>query len=160
MTNLQPIDFGKNQYCGPAVLSSLLGISTDEAASIFSRITGRKDIRGVHYTEMKLALKSLGWEMNEVAFTPGSSMFFLFQTIYSQEGLYILGVDRHVVAIEVRDKKIYICDNATKTPINAAASARLGQKVMVLFKLDKTKIPPMEMSKFIHKHVIPQGLGF
>lgn len=47
MTNLKDINFGINQYCGPAVLSALTGESTDRCAAVISAVSDRKEIKAV-----------------------------------------------------------------------------------------------------------------
>lgn len=158
-TNLQPINFGHNRFCGPSVIVCLTGISTDEAESLFRQATGRWTITGVQPEEMKAVLKLMDWEMKELPFN-GSSLFTLFQSIYSMDGLYIVGIPGHVIAIEVKDKHIFLCDNATKQPIQGAASARLGKKVGQVYKIYPKPLPPQPWIEFIRQFVIiPQQLG-
>lgn len=62
--------------------------------------------------------------------------------------MYIITLPNHFAAIEVNNKQIYFCDNHTKEPIPAAASARLLQKVLAVnkvFKRPETIIPPAEI---------------
>ena len=66
MTNLKDVNFGLNQFCGPAVLSSLTGKSTDECASVISAISGRLEIRAVDMKYLIAALEKLRFNVNRV----------------------------------------------------------------------------------------------
>ncbi len=52
-TNLKDINFGINQFCGPAVISVLTGKSTDECASVIMAITGRSEERSKKNWDVK-----------------------------------------------------------------------------------------------------------
>lgn len=159
-TSLQPINFGHNRFCGPSVIACLTGISTDEAESLFRQATGRWSITGVRPEEMKAVLKLMDWEMKELPALVNASLFMTFQSIYSQDGLYIVGIPGHVIAIEVRDKQIFLYDNATKNPIEAASSARLSQKVSQIYRIYPRPLPPQPWKEFIRDYVVvPQELG-
>jgi hypothetical protein len=51
---------GGNRYCGPAVVSVLAGVDTDEAARRFREVSGRPAIRGTSTTEMRRVLGAFG----------------------------------------------------------------------------------------------------
>lgn len=153
-TNLFPVNLleGGNRYCGPAVLSILTGITTTEAETLLRRATGRHNIVGVYPFEMKAALNLMDWQMEEVKDLYDRSLYFTFTQIYSKPGMYVIGVPAHVIAVEVKDRKIYLCDNHTRNPINAGNSARLGQKVVTIHKIGPKPIP---MERLIRQYVVP-----
>ena len=51
---------GRNTYCGPAALSALADISTDDAARRIRDITGDRAIRGVSPRDLHAAAKTFG----------------------------------------------------------------------------------------------------
>lgn len=51
---------GKNRYCGPTAIATILGITTDEAARIAREISGKTSIRGMRHALMLDVLKHLG----------------------------------------------------------------------------------------------------
>lgn len=66
---------GRNRYCGPAAVSAITGMSTDEAAAYWRRIAASYDqpkfrIRGVFVTEMERCLSEHGYRMQETV-VPG-----------------------------------------------------------------------------------------
>ena len=132
---MRAVKQGDNQYCGPAVLSVLTGKSTDECASVLTAVTGRYRIEEISVSELKSALRRMRYTFDTM-FTD-ESMFSVFHRIYNNPGFYILVVPKHVVAIEVTEnQKVWLCDNHTKEPLNGAASARLGQRVIECCKVE------------------------
>jgi hypothetical protein len=54
---------GFNTFCGPAVLSALFGITTDEAAAWVRRISPwRKQVRGIYTRELLQLVREQEWE--------------------------------------------------------------------------------------------------
>lgn len=51
---------GKNGFCGPTAMASVLGISTDHAARIIRSISGDKRVTGVHDSHLWKALMDAG----------------------------------------------------------------------------------------------------
>ena len=58
MIELHPVR-GHNSYCGPAVISALTGVSTDEAAFLLRLYTGRKLITTTKPVEVVPVLRAL-----------------------------------------------------------------------------------------------------
>ena len=50
---------GRNKYCGPAAISALAGVSTDDAARAIREYSGRRAVRGAHLLEVDYALHLL-----------------------------------------------------------------------------------------------------
>jgi hypothetical protein len=141
MTNLKEVNFGLNQYCGPAVMSALTGKSTDECASIISRVSGQREIKAVNIDHLIEAFRRLRFDMIQVdraAFT----LYGNLSSLSDKPGMYIILVPKHVVAIEITgDKNIYLIDNHSKTPVHAEASARLSQKCDRVYKITEKPQP-------------------
>lgn len=57
---------GGNSYCGPAVVSSLTGCNTDEAARVIRSILGRKIVTSSSSTEVSGALEKFGLRCTRV----------------------------------------------------------------------------------------------
>jgi hypothetical protein len=143
MTNLKSVVIGQNKYCGPAVLSILTGRNTDDCAYAISRVNGKYQITGVELPDLLKAASNLGFDSQSVNIA-GSLFMVITQLVVqdkdgSNDGMYIVTLPKHFVTIEVNNKKVYFCDNHTKEPISAAASARLGQAVVGLHKVTKRK---------------------
>lgn len=140
MTNLKDVNFGINQFCGPAVLSALTGESTDRCAAVISAVSGAKVIKAVQREHLKEALKRLRFDVNETNFS-GSTLFGVLYRMHSHDGLYVVFVPHHVIAIEVKGTEIYICDNHSKTPLDIKQSARLTQRVEQVLKVSRKEAP-------------------
>lgn len=134
MTSLKDINFGLNQYCGPSVLSALTGRSTDECAAVISAISGRQEIKAVQMGHLIEAVKRLRFDVISIK-VPSFSLFGVLSHISKNEGMFIVGLPRHVVAVEICQEKIYFIDNHTKHAIDAAGSARLIQRVDAVYKV-------------------------
>jgi hypothetical protein len=144
MTNLKPVTEGFNKFCGPAVLSIMTGKSTDECARVISRINGSYNVTGVLLSDLLKAADKLGFDtINRDS--EGMSLYRSLVNLANSDGMYIITLEKHFVCIEVRDKKIYFCDNHTKEPIPAASSARLMLKVEAVHQVierEKQPEPP------------------
>jgi hypothetical protein len=53
---------GYNSYCGPGVLATLLGITTDEAARQIREITGQRRVIGTPRVAVFSILRNYGWK--------------------------------------------------------------------------------------------------
>jgi hypothetical protein len=61
MPSLHPVR-GRNSFCGPAAIAALTGRTTDEAAALLRRKTGRRRITGPRALEISAVLRYLGYE--------------------------------------------------------------------------------------------------
>lgn len=55
-----PVTKGKNRYCGPAVISALTGVDTDDAARLIRHYTGKRAVKGTGTRSIKQALYACG----------------------------------------------------------------------------------------------------
>jgi hypothetical protein len=143
LMNLNAVNIGMNKYCGPAVLSILTGKSTDECARVISSINGQYRVEGVLLSHLLRAADRLGFDNQ--AIQPGATLFGTLTRLANNEGMYIVSLSDHFAAVEVKDRKIYFCDNHTKMPMPAASSARMMQKCLAVnkvFKRPEVVIPP------------------
>jgi len=140
MTNLKEVNFGINQFCGPAVLSALTGESTDRCAAVISAISGKREIKAVQRTHLKEALKRLRFDVEQTNFG-GSTLYGTLFRMRTFPSLYVVFVPHHIVAIEVKENEIYICDNHCKTPLDIKQSARLTQRVEEVWKVARRAVP-------------------
>jgi hypothetical protein len=131
---MNSIQFGANKFCGPSVLSAVLGITTDEASAVLSKVTGRKIITSVWPLEVVKALQVYGYKSIKIN-PPASTLFGCLRSL--TDGVYLFYVPGHVVAIEVNGIHRYICDNHTKSTLNAASSSRLMQRVDSIYMVEK-----------------------
>lgn len=142
---MRKVKTANNPYCGPAVLSILTGKDTDECASIIISVTGRHDIKEIQVPELLKTLDKLKFKY--ILVDSDCSLYSLMIGIHKTDGMYIVVVPQHVVALEVKDKQVYFCDNHTKEPINGAASARLGQRVMLCYRTEAKPDPVLLETK-------------
>lgn len=135
MTTLNPVKQGTNTYCGPAVLASLAGITTDEAEKLINQLRNKTTpVKGVYLHEIRAILQRLGYSCTPVK--AGNSLFMFLTT--AKEGKYLIQVPSHFVLVEVTaDGKRYFLDNHTREAISGASSARLGQQVVSALKVWK-----------------------
>jgi len=148
VTSLKEINFGINSYCGPAVLSALTGESTDRCAAVISAVSGKKEIKAVNRVHLAEALRRLRFDVKETDFK-GSTLFGVLFRMKQSEGLYVVHVPHHVVAVEIKGTEIYICDNYCKTPLDIKQSARLMQKVELVLK-----VTPIDPPKFVRSELM------
>lgn len=141
MTNLKEVNFGLNRFCGPAVLSALTGKSTDECAAVISAINGQTTITVVYMHDLMRAFNKLGFDFTKEEKLIGRTLYGTLFRLASEEGMYIVCVPHHVVAVEVKDKRAYIIDNHTKQPLVASSSSRLMQKVTEVYRVKERKRP-------------------
>lgn len=133
------VNFGKNKFCGPAALSAVSGITTDEAEILIKKVTGqRRPVKGVWTSDLCKAFNILGYSTEICGY--GNHSDTLFTLIpHLAVGLYLCVVPSHFILLEVdKDNNRFICDNHTRKPLNLSVSARLGQRVSSVIRLVKT----------------------
>lgn len=140
MTNLNQVIFGVNKYCGPSVLSILTGKNTDECASAIMAVSGQKVVRGAQVPHILKAVDRLGFDHIRKPLI-ARSLYGCLCALANFDGFYLIVVPEHIVAVEVKDKEIYFCDNHTEKPIKAEASARLTQEVIDIYYIKERPKP-------------------
>jgi hypothetical protein len=73
--------------------------------------------------------------MDYIAYESAGSLYATITRYINQDGMYIVSTPTHYVVIEINNKQVFFCDNHTKQPIPAAASARLGHTVVTIHKV-------------------------
>src|SRR6266702_6471220 len=131
---------GSNVFCGPAVLAAITGIPTNEIAELINEVRHLpyyREVKGAYIEELLSTLTKIGgYRSTKINFLSNSSLFFTLTTI-KQEGFYIVTLEHHFVLIEKQGGERYICDNGLKTPMKAEGSARLNQKVLQVYHIEK-----------------------
>jgi len=143
---MNEVNIGQNKFCGPAVLSILTGKSTDECARMIGSVNGEYNIKGVMLSHLLEAASRLGFDNKSVAHA--TTLYGTLVRLSHEDGIYIVTVANHFVCVEVKDKIIYLCDNHTKKPIPAGASARLLQQVKNVNQVYKRR-EPIQLSDVI-----------
>lgn len=122
------VNKGTNPYCGPAVISILTGKNTDEAARQLALAWNvpQSAIRGVPIQVILATIGKCGGRTESRDACKDSSLFLAAHYIHAQNGKYLFWLDgttsrSHVVAVEVKDHKVFYCDNRTgeSVPIEA-----------------------------------------
>lgn len=154
MTNLNEIKLGINQHCGPAVISALTGRDTDECAEAIKAATGKTTVTGTSIGDLIKTLEKLRFTTEKIKVNNDSLYSAILHLSDSENAAYIIGVPKHWIAIEVKDKKVYLVDNTSKAPFNAGASARLTQQVDTILK-----VVPKDPPKFIRSEIQIKSAG-
>src|SRR6266436_10357340 len=102
MNEMKPITFGVNKYCVPTVMSALTGRSTDECAAVISSINGRKEIKAVNTADIIKAFQKLRFDVEE-RHVPGRTLYGVLNRLVVQDGLYLVMVPHHIVAIRIEE---------------------------------------------------------
>ncbi len=132
---------GFNRFCGPAALSVITGLSTDETAYAISLVNGQHKVKGVTVPDLVSAGKHLGIKSTILEAASGRSIYFVASFMLSRmEGTFIIATKTHYVVVESKGGSISLCDNHTKTPIKLENSSRLSDKVETLIKVEYTPI--------------------
>lgn len=139
MTNLKPVNTGSNTFCGPAVLSVIDGMNTDEAVAEINAVRHKpkdRKVTGAYLSELVEVLTRRGYKHTYFSHLHNNSLFFVL-SVLDQDGMYIVNVPGHFICIEKNGSQRYICDNRSKRPLNAGISSRLQQKAIQIVKVWK-----------------------
>ncbi|MET0786289.1 MAG: hypothetical protein ABWY25_06245, partial [Paenisporosarcina sp.] len=83
------------------------------------------------------------------AIPTASTLYGTLVRLAPRDGLYIVSVTGHFIAIEVADHHIYFCDNHTKEPMPAASSARLQQQCKAVHRVEKRRDPVLLSTEIV-----------
>lgn len=136
---LHAVKQGVNPFCGPAVISTITGMDTDEAAGLIQKArSSTRRVTGVYTHELITVLESLGYRCHHLSGVAGYSIFTLMLTRRFVPGIYLFITNGHFITIEIDpDGKRYISDNHSRKPVNISASARLTNKVFGVVKVER-----------------------
>jgi hypothetical protein len=139
---MNKVHTGTNQFCGPAVLSIITGKSVDDCAGLFAQHKGVSDVKEITYADMHAILTKLRYKFTDIA--TDCSLYSCMVQVSSKPGFYIVGLPKHVGALEVvSSHEIYFCDNHTKEPIRGSSSARMSQRVDKLIRVELKPEPKL-----------------
>lgn len=134
---MNKVNFGKNTFCGPSVISAIAGCTTDEAEALIQSVRGnRKKVVGAYLSELTEVFRELNYSVSSLRGLENQSIFSSMFRI-RDDGYYVFLIPGHFIAIEVNGNNRFICDNHTKSPINLSNSARLNQKVLGVIRVIK-----------------------
>lgn len=137
---MDEVQFGQNIYCGPAVLSIYTGCTTDDCAEEIQKVNGKANIKGVYPPDLITAGSRMGLKFDLIESFNDRSIFWVASVLTKMEpAMYLVTIPDHYIALEVRDGRIYICDNHTKTELPLERSARLSQKIEKLWRVIKVR---------------------
>lgn len=131
-----------NRFCGPAVISSIVGITSAQAEELILQVRNKKretttGVKGVWSDELAEVFKRLEYNVTYLPRVRGYSIYTLMMVV-KEPGVYIFFVPHHVIAIEIGSNgDRYICDNQSKKPLSLSSSARLGQRVTCVMRIEK-----------------------
>lgn len=129
-----------NNYCGPAVLSIFTGARADDCAEEIQKINGAFKVKGVYADDLMKAGNAMGLEFDELPAFGNRSIYFTASVLIKfPDSRYLVTIPKHYIALEVREGKLFICDNHTKTELELQNSARLSQKVERVWRVKKIR---------------------
>ena len=120
-TKLHPA-IGKNRYCGPAALSIITGLSTDECAKVLREVSGRRAIYGIGSHYMIQAMQRLGVDhvRRDADTSCDPSCIGIGRTLAvwmtaAPVSRYLLVITGHYVVCDTQSGMV--CDNGTVYPL-------------------------------------------
>ena len=146
MNELKSVNFGLNKFCAPSVMSALTGRSTDECAAVITSINGRKEIKAVNIPDIIKAFEKLRFIVKEQTIY-SRTLFGVLNKLASNDGIYLVTVPHHIIAIQVENGQVQLVDNASREPLDAGASARLTQRVERVFEVTPKPQPVFVLSE-------------
>lgn len=91
---------GRNQYCGPAVIAGLTGLSTDESARLIRAATGRAQIKSTTPLEVIDTLRSLSFWVERYKIYPRDASAPLLEVWLEEHsspwtGTWLIATSKH-----------------------------------------------------------------
>lgn len=132
---------GGNTYCGPAALASIFCITPRDAAAVIRDVTGKTKVFGVHQRDIKHAVRELGGTLTQL--NPSGPRVHLDDFAKTlADGVYLVCVTGHYVALEVIDKTIEVCDNHTIYPRDVARYSMRRKCVKTAWRITVPAVTP------------------
>lgn len=139
------IQFGENTFCGPSAIAALVGCNTDTAEFYIQQVIGTtRRIKGVTNEEIVKTLDLLGYDCERFEIVEDSTLFGSIPYIATRNGCYLVTIPGHFITLETKGSRVTLLDNHTKTPLNIAASARLGQRIERCWKVIQREAKPVK----------------
>lgn len=142
---------GKNRYCGPTAMATVLGITTDHAAAVARHVSGRPSIKGLSTHHLKLALEKLGCYVIRAAFSKGTEPT-VAQWLKSYSHTF---KDEHVILVHGNHYgtllgRRYLCSLTKKETVPLADIPKRRARVtgyLVIRKLPASIPDPVKVTK-------------
>ena len=141
---LKPVK-GGNRFCGPAAISTITGISTDDASRIIRHITGRRQVTWTSTHEVHQAMQWRGYRIVEKRMDGDNpTLARWLRERQNRRATYLINVTNHWVV--VRGNKFV--DSKHRDPVNTRqAKGRRARvkRVYTVFRdklLETRPIPP------------------
>lgn len=139
MTNKLNKVEGNNIFCGPAAIAAITGHTTDDVERLIQKLRANySPVKAVYDTELYKIFNQLGWKVNTQSIAKGTRLFSFISEM-REDGYYVISVPSHFVVVYKEGNNRFFCDNHTKEPIRAGASARLMQEVVRAARVEKIK---------------------
>ena len=108
---------GKNRFCGPAALSTLAGITTDDASRLIRRFSGKASTMGVHSIHLIKAIRASGLTVG------GRRSVFENVTVNQwanamSPGCYLVTVTHHYMVVRITKTTKTMVDSMNREPIS------------------------------------------
>lgn len=110
--------FGNNTYCGPAVLSMVFHISTDDAAAHVRKITGKRFVKWMNHSHMAQALSAntIGDGKSYVVSPSRPTLKKVSDEHFKPSGYYVVLITGHFILVHngiVYDNNYYHGDKVS-----------------------------------------------
>lgn len=135
---------GYNTYCGPTVVSVLLGITTDEAAKrIRERYPEMQMVKRLEVSRLLSILHAAGWRTVHIPPFAKSVETLIRSWSEYEPGVYLLNVTGHFITVQLNAGSAiwWAIDNQQKTLKGLSAHKRyLNRRIRNMYYL----LPPNE----------------
>lgn len=131
----------RNNYCGPAALSAIAGITSEQAAALLRHIGGRRAICTTYDREMIGAMKALGLKIQQ-------KHFFGKPTVKKwkrPKGKLLVAVTGHYICVQ--SGKFWDNYNQTGTPLKKISRKKVCQAWVFTGRVNKKIIRELEDAK-------------
>ncbi len=145
-TQIRPVNFTTNKYCGPAALSAITGMDTATAAREIRSRSHQKRVTGSHPRHVLAVLKSLGFHARQdfTSYYGGDFREWAAETAEERgDNVYLIVAGNHYRVVQ-GDK--YVCGISREivSVDDAPVSSRVRSKTTQIFlitKVDEVELP-------------------
>ncbi len=144
---------GKNSYCGPAAISTLTGMTTDQAATLIRKHSGQTRIRHTWPSFVIRALRDVGLVATEWSSSAKTLNQFMQLHLRSMERSYLLQLTGHFAVV----RSNHFADSRVKVPANwfidkPHKCRRFENAYEITGEVDSSCFPPKgRYNPFYHK---------
>jgi len=129
---------GKNKWCGPAILSTLLNVPTETASRLIRAQSGQRAVRSTKVLYLRRALHEAGLATSYAARFPKDGPMLRYFVKCLPVGTYVVIVTGHGVTVQVTPRGAFVIDNVQHNGIAAAAAWCARKRVQLAFTVHRS----------------------